>query len=151
MHAVSRTLRSVVSVLAVAGLFAMLAGPQAVSPVGATTNPCEAVPSGPPDPIEDPEPTVGGVLVNATTQARISGATVHLYQCDEAGNASLFDTETSMANGFYSFADLERAYYYVEVAMTGPLAGMEPAAGTQNPSHLVAVGLGDPNVDFDFE
>ena len=39
----------------------------------------------------------------------------------------------------------------LRVLTSGPLNGMQPTAGTSNPSALIDVGPGDDDLDFDFE
>ena len=120
-----------------------------ISKVSAST-PCDNITGNPHPPIGKPEP-VGGTVVNGDTNAAIAGATVILYRCD-GSTATQVSTTTSSTLGTFSFDNLSTPYwYYVQFSLTGPLAGMSPAAGTSNPSELVEVGEGDESLWFEFE
>jgi hypothetical protein len=116
----------------------------------ATGGPCSAVTGDPAPPQVDPEPLIAGLVSNAGTSAAIAGATMRLYRCS-SGSGVLDATTTTNSTGEYQFADLTRAYYYVEAVMTGPLAGLTAAQGYPNPSDVIAVGAGDTAVDFRFQ
>lgn len=113
----------------------------------ADPNPCSAVASAPKPPIEKPDPDISGQVLD-DSDAAISGATLELFRC--AGSSAVSQgTTTTNVSGQYSFDDLTpEYYYYVEAEMSGPLAGMSPAAGYQNPTD--AVGLGDSVTDLEF-
>ena len=109
-------------------------------------NHCADTDPGPP--ISDPEPNVGGTVIDASNTDGIEGATMKLYRC-VSESASLEGSDTTDSNGDYLFEDLTPGYYYyVEALVTGPLQGMQPATGTSNPSE--PVGLGDSVTDLDF-
>ena len=60
------------------------------------------------------------------------------------------ETVYTSESGHYSSSSLTPEYcYYVEAALTGPLAGMTAASGTENQSD--AAGLGDDVTDLDLE
>lgn len=136
---------------ALAALLAALAlgGPFA-SPARAT-DPCAEAAGGVGAPGDDPAPTIAGTISDGSTSAPIAGATIELYAC--VGTTSVFAASTTTdGSGRYGFADLDGpAWYYVAASLTGPLAGMAPSNGTQNPTALVAVGDGDPELDLAFD
>ena len=127
----------------------LLAPYQTTLPVEAS-NPCSSVSGNPPPAPGEPEPTIGGIITTDGTND-VSGATITLYRCDGTTAVSV-GTDTTDSNGEYLFDGLtDERWHYVEASLTGPLSGKSPSAGTDNPSLLVSVGEGDPNVDLDFE
>jgi len=58
---------------------------------------------------------------------------------------------TTPSSGAYSFGNLSQNWYYVEGALTGPLAGKTPASGTSNPTSLIEVGSGVVGLSLAFE
>jgi hypothetical protein len=120
-------------------------------PTLANPDPCGDVINAPEPPIDEQSPCVAGEVVDAGTQAGISGATMKVYQCDE-GTASHIETVYTGQSGDYTSSALTPGYYYyVEAVITGPLSGMTPAAGTENPSDAVGLGESVTDVDFEFE
>lgn len=121
------------------------------TPIVSASDPCATIAGDPHPPIGDPEPFISGEVTDVDTTTPVSGATVRLYRCD-SGSSTLVSTTTTSSQGEYSFTSLSGPkWYYVEVLMTGPLSGMQPASGTNNPSLPVDVGPGDSELDFDFE
>jgi hypothetical protein len=121
--------------------------PMAWSPPAEATGPCDNIPYGPPP--DKPDPLIGGQITDAQSAGPIAGATVGLYRC--SGTVGVYVTSaTTNSGGNYAFASLASGYYYVEVVLSGPLTGMQPATGTSNPTNLVTVGNGDPAVNLDF-
>ncbi len=122
-----------------------------VSPVGANPTPCEDAYNLPDPPIRGPEPLIGGAVFDAGTTSGIEGATLGVYRCSE-GEASLVEWLTSDEQGDYLSSALTPGYYYyVEVLLTGPLAGKSPAEGCENPSDPVGLGSSVLDLDFYFE
>lgn len=115
----------------------------------AATSPCDSVTGTPRPPIGSPEPLISGTILD-DVNAGVSGATVNLYRCQ--GTSAVYVTQTtSTSTGAYSFGSLIQNWYYVEVALTGPLAGKSPSSGTSNPSSLIEVGEGILGLSFAFE
>ena len=111
--------------------------------------PCNGITVKPPR--TDPEPVVGGEVTDAgSDNSPIENAVMRLYMCNLATPTPTLVATTETDNeGLYSFPDLTpENWYYVEAVMSGPLASMTPASGTENPS--IAVGLGDSVTDLDF-
>jgi hypothetical protein len=120
-------------------------------PAQATDNPCSGISRNPASkPRDEPAPTIGGTVMNVSRSEPISGATMNLYKC-VLGSGSLVDSTSTDAYGDYEFGSLVWAYYYVEASLTGPLYGMTPASGYANPTAVIGVGDGDPNVDLAFQ
>ena len=141
-----KSLRWLLPLLVLSLLLATSATPLPV----AATNPCSTVSGPPPSLPGEPVPTIGGTITLDSTTV-VSGATIDLYRCDGTTAVSA-GSDTTDSNGDYLFDSLtEDKWYYVEASLTGPLAGKSPATGTDNPSSLIGVGEGDPNVDMDFE
>lgn len=114
------------------------------------TSPCDSILGDPHPPIGSPEPLIGGSILDASTSTGVSGATVKLYRC-QGTSADYVTQTTSNSTGAYSFGSLSQNWYYVEVALTGPLAGKSPASGTSNPSSLIDVGPGASGLNLAFE
>jgi len=147
-HSMS-TLTTLLRWSTVAVLLLALAAAQPASPTAhASGNPCSDASPNPGVPGEDPEPTIAGDITD--TSGAVSGATVYLYRCADS-TPVLDDTEVTGSSGHYAFASLIQAWYFVEVSMTGPLTGKVPSQGTENPSPLIEVGEGDPDLDFAFQ
>lgn len=126
--------------------FALVAAPS--SPARATS-PCDSITGDPHPPAPSPEPLISGAILDAVN-AGVSGATVKLYRCQ--GTSAVYVTQTtSTSTGAYSFGSLSQNWYYVEVALTGPLAGKSPTSGTNNPSSLIEVGEGVLGLSLAFE
>ena len=118
-------------------------------PVARASGPCDSAPSGPP--IGPTEPTISGVAFDATTDDGIASATLELYRCTSSG-AVLEDTEISDANGDYAFEDVSTSdWHYVEAVETGPLVGLNPAAGYAWQSALWPGSGTESGIDFGFE
>lgn len=113
--------------------------------------PCNEVSGSPPK--SDPQPTIGGDVVDAGNgNSPVSGASMRLYRCGQSPQPTLVDTVTTNSSGQYLFATVEPGfYYYVEAVMSGPLSGMTPASGTENPSNAVGIGDSVSDLDFAFE
>lgn len=74
-----------------------------------------------------------------------------LFRCDATG-PTLVATDTTDSTGTFDFGALTGPdWYYVDVVESGPLGGMVPANGTNNPSAPVEVGAGDAAMLFEFE
>jgi len=115
------------------------------------TDPCASAQGTPPSPGGDPVPTIAGTVTNASTSTAIAGASMYLYVCLDETSVAVTSTTTNSA-GRYVFPDLDGpSWYYVAAGLTGPLANMVPASGTQNPTALVGVGEGDLDLDLAFE
>lgn len=115
------------------------------------TGPCDGAGADPNPPIGEPEPLIGGTVVDAGTNDGVSGATVRLYRCD-SGAATQADSTTTNGLGRFSFSDLtEEKWHYVSVDLSGPLSGMVPASATSNPTDLIGVGEGDSGLLLEFE
>ncbi len=113
------------------------------------TSPCDSVTGDPHPPAPSPEPLISGTIQD-DVNAGVSGATVKLYRCQ--GTSAVYVTQTtSTSTGTYNFGSLIQNWYYVEVSLTGPLAGKSPASGTSNPSSLIEVGEGILGLSFAFE
>lgn len=131
---------------AVLAAFMLSASP--TSPARATS-PCDSVTGDPHPPAPSPEPLISGTILDAVNTG-VSGATVKLYRCQ--GTSAVYVTQTTSAStGVYSFGSLSQNWYYVEVALTGPLAGKSPRAGTSNPTSLIEVGEGILALNLAFE
>lgn len=115
---------------------------------GATFDPCSLVLGDPP--IDDPEPTIGGTITNASTLAGIQGATVELFQCQSGTGVSGGTTSTG-SGGAYTFSVTPGYYYFIQAQTTGPLLNMQPAQGVNNPSAAHGVGPSIGNVNFAFQ
>lgn len=115
------------------------------------TSPCVPIQYDPDPPGGEEEPTIGGSILNAATPGGISGVTVKLYQC--SGGAGVYQTSTTTdAQGAYEFTGLaDEHWYYVEAALTGPLAGMTPASGTSNPTAAIGLGNNVSGVNLSFQ
>lgn len=114
------------------------------------TTPCDSITNEPRPPAPSPEPAISGTILDAASSTGVSGATVNLYRC--SGTSAVYVTQTtSNSNGAYSFASLSQNWYFVEVSLTGPLAGKSPASGTMNPSSLIEVWQGVVGLDLAFE
>jgi len=146
---VDRLLR--LAVLILLGLGAMAASVNMVDPAIASGNPCEYVTGDPDPPIGPPEIEVGGVVIDSGSNNPIEDATIKLYTC--AGTTSMqVDSQLTDSSGRYAFTDVSvEQWYYVEAVMTGPLSGMTPSSGTDNPSVLVAISDSPTVVNFAFE
>lgn len=113
------------------------------------TSPCDSVTGDPHPPVPSPEPLISGAILDGVSVG-VSGATVKLYRCQ--GTSAVYVTQTtSTSTGAYSFGSLSENWYYVEVALTGPLTGKSPASGTSNPSSLIEVGEGILGLSLAFE
>jgi len=141
--------KKLLSILSAALLVALvLSGSIAHSALA--TDPCASAQGDPPGG-DDPDPTIAGTVTNATTVTPISGASMYLYVCVDETSVAVTSTTTN-SSGRYVFSDLDGpAWYYVAAGLTGPLANMVPATGTQNPTALVGVGDGDLDLDLAFE
>lgn len=128
---------------------ALLVGLRAsATPALANSNPCSSVQGDPP--IDDPEPTAIGTVTLAGSGAGVENASVKLYRC-QSGTGSLVATTTTDADGDYTFEGFTPGrYYYVQVDLSGPLEGRQPAQGTQNPSQAIGVGP-SMSVNFSFQ
>jgi hypothetical protein len=113
-------------------------------------NPCSQASGDPGDPAPPPEPDIAGIVDDVGESAPVAGATMQLYRCYQGEGTYVTSVATS-SSGYFAFWDLTEAFYYVQAALTGPLAGKSPAAGTVNPSDAVPVGDGDRDLDFSFE
>jgi len=142
--------KKLLSILSAALLVALLlSGSLAHSALA--TDPCASAQDDPSPPGDDPLPTIAGTVTNASTVTPISGASMYLYVCVDEASVEVTSTTTNSA-GRYVFSDLDGpSWYYVAAALTGPLANMVPASGTQNPTALVGVGEGDLDLDLAFE
>lgn len=132
--------------------FVALAGLGLVAiPRGSThaTSPCDFILGDPRPPLPQPEPLISGTIVDSVNAA-VSGATVKLYRC-EGTSAEYVAQTTTGSMGTYSFGSLSENWYFVEVALTGPLSGKSPVSGTVNPSSLIEVGEGATGLNFAFE
>jgi len=113
------------------------------------SSPCDTITGEPRPPAPSPEPLISGTILD-TVNAGVSGATVKLYRC-QGTSAVYVNQTTSASTGAYSFGSLSQNWYYVEVALTGPLAGKSPASGTSNPSSLIEVWQGVAGLNLAFE
>ncbi len=144
MSALVRRLACLVALIVLA-----LAATPARQPVRAT-NPCDSITGDPHPPAPQPEPLISGAILDDSTSTGVSGATVKLYRCQ--GSVAIYVTQTtSSSSGAYGFGGLTQNWYYVEAALTGPLAGKSPASGTSNPSDLIEVGQGVSGLTMAFE
>ena len=114
------------------------------------TGPCAQVAGDPGDPGIGTEPDLAGIVTDLGVPGPVSGATMQLYRCNQ-GEGTYVSSVTTNSSGHYEFWSLSEAFYYVEAALSGPLAGKTPAAGTTNPSVADAVGPGDRSLDFSFQ
>jgi hypothetical protein len=135
----------------VALAFAVLVMASAPPPAAFAAGPCDAVASAP-DPEPPPiDPYIKGTIYSSAATTGLPGATVRLFQCDgrvatEVGSTTTNDT------GVYAFTDMaSAAYFFVEVEMTGPLAGMSVVAGSANPTAAEAIGGSVSGLDVWFE
>ncbi len=121
------------------------------SPPAQASNMCLSVEADPDPPIGQPDLVIGG-HIDLEGPGSLEGAKVTLYRCGGT-TAILAASANTDSGGGYEFTDdlVEGKWHYVMVSLTGPLAGKRPAAGTTNPSELIAVGYGDDEVDFSFE
>lgn len=134
----------------IAVLLALLQLSQSISPAYAS-DPCDTISADPRPPTGPTDPLIGGTVVDLDSAAGVSGATVTVYVCDDS-TPSLAGTTTTDNSGEFTFASLGGPdWYYVEVSLTGPLSGMQPASGTPNPSDLIDIGPGDESLYFEFE
>jgi len=142
--------KKLLSILSAALLVALvLSGPLAHPALA--TDPCASAQGDPSPPGGGPEPTIAGTVTNASTSTAIAGASMYLYVCLDETSVAVTSTTTNSA-GRYIFSDLDGpSWYYVAAGLTGPLANMVPATGTQNPTPLVDVGEGDEYLDLAFE
>ena len=114
------------------------------------TTPCDGVITEPKPPKQPSVPTWDGNIFNATNTIGISGATVRLFHCDDGTSTEVDDTTTN-SNGDYSFSGFDPGYYYyVKVDMTGPMSGLAPASGTNNPTSALPVGPSQSGIDLGF-
>jgi len=133
----------------VAAALALAAGLAHPDPSRATDNPCLAAEGDPDPPIGQPQPEMKGSVRDHA--AGVEGAIVHLFRCNGATAAQVATTATDV-NGQYAFTNLTPGrWYYVEVQMSGPLAGKSLASGTQNPTALIGIGNSATGVDFALE
>lgn len=115
------------------------------------TGPCDEVMTDPNPPSGEPEPLISGTVVNAATAAGVPGATVRLFKCTQYGAVQMAMTTTSNT-GAFSFANPSGpAWDYVSVDLSGPLAGMQPANGTANPTAIIEVGEGVTGLSLLFQ
>ena len=120
-------------------------------PAARASGPCDAISGEPRPPISSPTPLIAGSVIDASVSAAVSGATVKVYRC-EGGAASLAGSTTTDGAGAFGFASLGGPdWYYVEVSLSGPLSGMQPASGTANPSAPIDIGPGETGLVFGFE
>lgn len=132
----------------------------AMNLLGDFRNPSHAVATGPCDnaslddpnpPVGEPEPLIAGTVIDANTSTGVWGATVRLYRCNGATPAQVTSMSTD-SSGNFSFPGLTGPkWYFVAVDLSGPLAGMQPAGGTANPTDLIDVGPGDGGLMLAFE
>lgn len=149
MFRVCRSLRSfLIAVLAISVVGVQLASQPGVVSIALASDPCAAAQGAPP--YDDPDPAIGGVVTDVDGNAGVYGATVRLYVC-VSGAGVLDDSMSTGINGVYEFNVDPQEHYYVEVLLTGPLAGYVATSGTENPSELLAVGPSFSDVDFAFE
>lgn len=114
------------------------------------TGPCDSVTGDPHPPTLPPEPLISGAILDAASYTGVSGVTVQLYRCQ--GQSAVYVAQTTTpSSGAYSFGNLSQNWYFVEVALTGPLAGKSPASGTSNPTSLIEVGSGVLGLSLAFE
>lgn len=134
-------------------LIVLIIGVAAAAPdlTVAASNPCMEVMEESDPPIDRPDPAIMGAVIRFDTEQAIPGATMRVFRCD-AGVATLVRQVTTDQEGLYDSGALTpQYYYYVEAVMTGPLEGMSPADGTQNPSEALGLGPSAEDVDFWFE
>jgi len=112
--------------------------------------PCSTVDTDPGPPGTDPQPMVGGRVTDGDTGEGIAGATLRLFRC-VARQPYLVATLTTDAAGDYASGSLSQAWYFVAAELSGPLAGMKPTTATLNPTAVIEVGAGDPDVDLAFQ
>lgn len=118
----------------------------------AATGPCDnASLDDPNPPVGEPEPLIAGTVIDASTSTGVWGATVRLYRCNGTTPAQVTSMSTD-SYGNFSFPGLTGPkWYYIAVDLSGPLAGMQPASGTANPTSLIDVGAGASGVTLSFE
>ena len=110
---------------------------------------CGSASGSPAPPIGEPEPAIGGQIMDGTSV--VVGATITLYRCDGQTPVSVA-TDVTDSGGNYLFEDLDGPnWYYVEATIDGPLLGKSPASGTANPTAIIGVGEGNWSVDLEFE
>lgn len=118
------------------------------APTIIAADPCFGLTAGPPE--NEPAPTAGGNVWEAgANKTAIENATVELYKCVSGSSVSQ-GTDSTSAGGYYEFDVDDGYHYYVDPWNSGPLAGMSPATGTEDPSDPVWVGP-STIVDFEFE
>jgi hypothetical protein len=111
-------------------------------------NPCDHIINDPRPPGSEPEPEVGGTLIDNSQAQMLSGATVRLMVC-VSGSGTLVDTAVTNTYGEFAFTDLHQGWYFVLPDMTGPLQGWHPVGS--GAYGLVEVGNGDPDLEFVFD
>jgi hypothetical protein len=118
----------------------------------ADANPCAVIDFDPGPPPIRGQPTAAGRVTDAATGSGIAGATLEINRCVFGGPSEVAAVTTTDGNGNYAFESLLGSeYYFVEAVMLGPLAGLEPAAGTTNPTSAVWLENNVLDLDLRFE
>lgn len=112
----------------------------------ASDDPCAAASGDPGPPSGEPEPFISGTVIDAGSQAGLSGLTVKLYRC-VAGSGTQVASQTTGSGGAFAFTGLSDPYWYYVQVVTTDL----PASPTLNPTAPIAVGDGEAGMVLSFQ
>ena len=112
----------------------------------ASGDPCASASGDPGPPGGEPEPFISGTVIDAGSQAGLSGLTVKLYRC-VSGSGTQVASQTTSSSGAFAFMGLTYPYWYYVLVDTADL----PASPTLNPTAPIAVGDGQAGLVLAFQ